>query len=241
MGHQQFARQKALPSPASRVGVASFHPIVARFLCEFVKKSRELRQIVGSAGSINLADSNNLHKESFTTILVDTVSANCDPRRISRKMLTRYPGCKLIALTLSREEDVIGILQSGFVAVVQVTDKLDHDLISAITAVLSGSVWAPESVICDYSKRMQWLLRSRLTPDQRFTPRESQIVDLVMYGRSTKDIAGSLGITQRTVKFHMSNILSKTGADGRRELVKALSGSCEGFGGVEASLWRPES
>jgi DNA-binding NarL/FixJ family response regulator len=62
----------------------------------------------------------------------------------------------------------------------------------------------------------------RLAGDRLLTARESQILESVLWGRSNKEIASNLAISERTVKFHVSNILSKTGAERRRELVRVL-------------------
>ena len=51
------------------------------------------------------------------------------------------------------------------------------------------------------------------------TPRETQILDSLNEGLSNKDIAHSFGISQQTVKHHVSSIFNKTGMSNRLELV----------------------
>jgi DNA-binding CsgD family transcriptional regulator len=51
------------------------------------------------------------------------------------------------------------------------------------------------------------------------TPREMQVLQLVAAGLRNKEIAGALSITERTAAFHVGNILTKLGADGRVEAI----------------------
>jgi DNA-binding CsgD family transcriptional regulator len=52
------------------------------------------------------------------------------------------------------------------------------------------------------------------------TPRESEVLQLITCGLSNKEIAETLGIAERTAAFHVGNVLSKLGADGRVEAVR---------------------
>jgi len=54
------------------------------------------------------------------------------------------------------------------------------------------------------------------------TPREREILVLLYLGRTTRDIASLLGISERTAKYHQANVLEKVGADSRVDLVRLL-------------------
>ena len=54
------------------------------------------------------------------------------------------------------------------------------------------------------------------------TPREQEILELLTHGRSTRSMAQALDVSQRTVKFHVSNVLRKLGADSRISLLAKL-------------------
>ncbi|MFH2104342.1 MAG: helix-turn-helix transcriptional regulator [Chloroflexota bacterium] len=58
-----------------------------------------------------------------------------------------------------------------------------------------------------------------------FSPREKQVADLLLQGRSNKQIAATLGVSNRTVEFHLSNIYLKLGVASRTEAVLKLSES----------------
>ena len=54
------------------------------------------------------------------------------------------------------------------------------------------------------------------------SPREQEVVDLIVRGASTKQISRALYISEYTVKDHLKNIFGKVGVGGRRDLVKRL-------------------
>ncbi len=66
-------------------------------------------------------------------------------------------------------------------------------------------------------------MRFRIGNSGRFTERERQIFNLATQGKQNKEIACDLRMSLRTVKFHMTNILEKTGATNRRELPAMLA------------------
>jgi DNA-binding NarL/FixJ family response regulator len=56
----------------------------------------------------------------------------------------------------------------------------------------------------------------------RLTPREQEVLELVLDGRSTRNMADELGVSERTIKFHVANVLAKLGAKSRLSLLAKL-------------------
>ncbi|HUJ20985.1 MAG TPA: LuxR C-terminal-related transcriptional regulator, partial [Bryobacteraceae bacterium] len=127
---------------------------------------------------------------------------------------------KLLGLVEQGWGDVIGLLRLGLSGLVQASANLDADLASAVTAIQAGCIWVPESALLEHARRVQSLIDGQLAPHTVLSAREAQVLDSVTWGRSNKEIAGILVITERTVKFHVSNILSKLGLERRTELVR---------------------
>lgn len=62
----------------------------------------------------------------------------------------------------------------------------------------------------------------KLTTGAGLTQREEQVLQLLMFGRSRREIGVVLGISPRTVKFHEANLLKKLGADSVQDLLRLL-------------------
>jgi len=224
MAAEHTHRRGPASAASGWVGVVSCHPLVNRFLCDLLRRSQKLRRLTTRAQPATL-DGHGAAEHPCAVILDTVLADRGSSSAMAQKVRAKFPGSKLIALASSREEQVIELLQLGFSAVVQITDSFDRDIASAITAVLSGSVWAPEPAIRDYSKLVQSVLEMRHSADRLLTARESQILEWVLWGRPNKEIASDLAVAERTVKFHVSNILQKTGAQRRRDLLRVFSSS----------------
>lgn len=97
----------------------------------------------------------------------------------------------------------------------------------AIEVVTSGSIWARRQLL---SRLIDRLLRTpnaaHISANPQLTPREEQVLKLLLLAQSTREIARQLGIEQRTVKSYIARLMRKTGADNRVQLsVSALSRS----------------
>lgn len=95
-------------------------------------------------------------------------------------------------------------------------DHYAEELPRAVRQVAGGQFWFPSYVILrwmaiDGARRASAL---RLT----LTPRERQVMEFLLRRFSNKEIAEILNISERTVKFHVSNILSKLQVDSREQL-----------------------
>jgi DNA-binding NarL/FixJ family response regulator len=87
------------------------------------------------------------------------------------------------------------------------------ELLEAIRSVAAGQPFLPRSIAADVLGSLRDPAREPLTN------RELQILRLLAQGLSNKAIAANLGITERTVKFHVSEIISRLGASNRAHAV----------------------
>lgn len=72
---------------------------------------------------------------------------------------------------------------------------------------------------------LQQLLDARLEEacaDSRISPRERDVLRMLLVGKTSEDIGDALGISARTAKFHQANVLKKLGIESRTELLRAL-------------------
>jgi DNA-binding NarL/FixJ family response regulator len=90
------------------------------------------------------------------------------------------------------------------------------EFVQAIRMVNQGSVWAPRRVLSIFIERVT-SAPGRIFPAGRvtFTDREKEVLELLVAGRSNKEIGGSLGIEERTVKAHVAKLMRKVGVQNR--------------------------
>jgi DNA-binding NarL/FixJ family response regulator len=93
------------------------------------------------------------------------------------------------------------------------------DFAHAIRVVSLGSVWAPRRVLSVFIERVSQS-PGRFFPAGRtaFTAREKEVLELLVGGRSNKEIGAALGIEERTVKAHIAKLMRKNGVHNRLAL-----------------------
>jgi DNA-binding NarL/FixJ family response regulator len=90
------------------------------------------------------------------------------------------------------------------------------ELIQAIYAVNTGSVWVPRLVISKFIERTLDSTRGKSQFGcSAFTSREKEVLRMLVEGRSNKEIGDPLGIEERTVKAHVSKLMRKVGVTNR--------------------------
>jgi len=90
------------------------------------------------------------------------------------------------------------------------------EFIQALRVVHQGSVWAPRRVLSTFIERVS-SAPGRIFPAGRvsFTEREKEVLEMLVAGRSNKEIGSALGIEERTVKAHVAKLMRKVGVQNR--------------------------
>ena len=132
------------------------------------------------------------------------------------------PTRTIIFTAAIEREQVVEALQLGARGIVMKHSALQV-LLDSIRCVISGKHWVDqESVphLIQAVRGMEPPLRaSAAKPDLGLTPREMQIIALIVAGYTNKDLAKELKISQNTSKHHLTNIFNKLGVSNRLELV----------------------
>ena len=115
--------------------------------------------------------------------------------------------------------DVLHLLQSGVRAILS-RDSDPREITAALEAAYDGlAVFSPEILDMLLPAATELTGASELPPGEPLTSRETTVLSLLAEGAANKEIAARLGISEHTVKFHVSSILSKLGAATRTEAV----------------------
>jgi NarL family two-component system response regulator LiaR len=148
-------------------------------------------------------------------ILMDLVMPGMDGVAATRAIHERWPDIKIIILTSFKEKDMVdGALKAGAMSYLLKNISAD-ELVKAVRGAATGQArLSPEAA--------QVLIQEIRQPHQPgfdLTEREKEILKLMVEGMANSAIADKLVVSQSTVKFHVSNVLSKLGATSRTEAV----------------------
>lgn len=101
--------------------------------------------------------------------------------------------------------------------------EVEKRLLEAIRAVSEGRLWLAPEVLEQYLRYTSQFSHAKATRLQTLTGRERRIIELVQRRLSNKEISSILGISEGTVKFHLSNVFAKLGVSDRHEVVELVS------------------
>jgi len=148
-------------------------------------------------------------------ILMDLLMPKMDGVTAIKAIKTRWPQIQIIALTSFKEKEYVeGALKAGANGYL-LKDVSAEELVNAIRKAVAGQ----PSLSPEAAQVLMKNVSEPALPYQEMTGREKEILALMVEGMSNNEIAERLIVSQSTVKFHVSNILSKLGVTGRTEAV----------------------
>jgi DNA-binding NarL/FixJ family response regulator len=138
-----------------------------------------------------------------------------DGIRFARQILSRNPGLRVIAVTASEDENrVIDAVRAGVYGWVPKDESVEN-LVSVVQGVLRGETRIPSQLLTRVLARLTSVPRDAAGRDQRMatlTRREREILDLLVAGMKTNDIAQRLCLSKNTLRTHIRHILRKLDA-----------------------------
>lgn len=225
-----------------RIAIVDDHAMVREGLRAFLQLANDIT-IVAEAGTgaeaIELADT-----EELDVILMDLAMPGAvDGISATREISKRQPQVRIIALTSFQEKDrMLGVIEAGALSFLQ-KDVSPEDLLSTIRqAAVGRTVLEPAALSAlreirsgEISGELPVLGRvgvdsgsggtkaSSVGWIEPLTAREQEVLEAMAQGMSNKEVSTALGISEKTVKVHVSHILSKLGVYDRTQAILAAS------------------
>lgn len=198
-----------------RVLLADDHEMVRIGVSAFLASQPDM-EVVGEADSGKRAVELALELRP-DIILMDLVMPEMDGIEATKQIIAQWPEAKIIVVTsFLDDEKVYPALEAGATSYMLKTSKA-NEIANAIRATFYGqSVLEPEVTNKVMTKMKQ---KKEPLPHEELTNREMEVLLLIAQGKTNQEIADELFIAVKTVKVHVSNILSKLGVQDRTQAV----------------------
>jgi len=203
-----------------RILIADGQPIFCRGLRKVIETQADFRVIGETSDG---AEALKLVREHAPDILLlDAAIAGLAALRVLRDVQRSAPSVSTIFLAAEVETPVtVEALKLGARGVMRKDSPADL-LLKAIRCVSAGQHWVRRDKITDVlqslGKETSERLNGPLARNLHMTSREIQIISAILHGGSNKEIAMRLGLSEDTVKHHLTHIFSKVGVCTRLEL-----------------------
>jgi NarL family two-component system response regulator LiaR len=196
-----------------RVLIVDDHGVVREGLRAYLELEPDI-QVVGEArdGHEGVRRAEELHPD---VVLMDLVMPRMDGVEATAAIKQHQPDAHVIVLTSFLDDDrVVPAIRAGATSYL-LKDVAAADLARAIRGARAGQAQLHPEVA---RRLMQQVTTPRkVEPVTQLTDREREVLRLLAEGRSNKEIARSLVVSERTVKGHVSNILGKLGLQDRTQ------------------------
>ena len=212
-----------------RVLIADDHHVVRRGLLFFLKTQKDI-EVVGEAKNgleaIELAES--LQPD---IILMDLVMPEMDGIQATKRIKAKFPHIEILMLTSFSDRDhVVPAMEAG-AAGYQLKDIEPDELVLSIRRIMRGenTIHPEATTTLEQNRHEAENAPHNVNP---LTPREQDVLAELTKGKSNREIAASLFVTEKTVKTHISNIFTKLQVQDRTQaaLYAVKHGLTEGSG-----------
>ncbi|MCM3195557.1 response regulator [Priestia megaterium] len=198
-----------------KILIADDHHVVRKGLVFFLQTQPDL-EIVGEASNgeeaVKLATSLEPH-----IVLMDLSMPVLDGIEATKELKKQAPHIQVMILTSFSDQDhVIPALEAG-ASGYQLKESDPDELVAAIRKLMNGENQLHPKVTTHLLTRLTKSNEKKVNFIDYLTKREKDVLKEIAKGKSNKEIGASLHITEKTVKTHVSNILSKLGVQDRTQ------------------------
>ena len=216
-----------MTKPTIRVLVVEDHHVVRQGLVSLLNVVEGMEVVGEAADGVEAIAQYRKHQPDIT--LIDLRLPRMSGVDAIQRIRMESPQSRFIVLTTyDGDEDIYRALKAGAKAYLLKGMTTDQ-LIEAIRAVHAGKSHIPPAIAEKLAERMG---------SEELTPREMDVLEQIVAGKSNKEIADELGVSEATVKTHINSLLGKLGVTDRTQA--ATAAIRRGLVTFE-SLKRPES
>jgi DNA-binding NarL/FixJ family response regulator len=212
---------KIAAKPNLKICLLSPHPMV---LDEFRRLLEEsgFQIIVKQLKSLLAPDLRHLEIPRASVYVIDSHAARQATGALLGNILDRQADARLLVVGDNlKDEDSYAFLRQGVKGILNYSEAREQ-LLRALPLVADGGFWVPRAVL---SRFVDSILTSSQTRRMRsdspaeLSKREQEVLNGLLENLANKELADRLHISERTIKFHVSNLLAKFGVRRRADLI----------------------
>jgi DNA-binding NarL/FixJ family response regulator len=201
-----------------RIIIADDHVLICHGIKNIIKTDETLR-VVGEASSgeqlLTL-----LETAEVDLIILDISMPGIGGMAAIGMVKGKYPRIKILMLTMYKNKQYFYNAMAAGADGYLMKDDSDNELLVAIAKVLSGKSYVSPNMAEDFADDVISMYRNeKRSPFQELTKREKEILQLVVKGFTSKQMAEILHLSQRTIDHHRSNLLRKFNRKNSVEMV----------------------
>src|ERR1700751_4811399 len=208
-------------SPKLIVCLLSPHPLVLSEFEGLLGKASQFKVASKQLESTLAPDLRAFEPPKAQVYVVDAHAARQATGALLSNLLERFTDARLIVVgDQHQDSNSFSLLRLGVKGILTYEEAREQ-LIRALPLVANGGFWVPRSVLSGFVDSILTSQGRRLKTDSvtNLSRREQEVLDSLLENLSNKEIASKLNIAERTVKFHVSNLLSKFGVRRRADLI----------------------
>ena len=196
------------PHHLIRILTVDDHPLLRKGIAALVNAEPDLKLVAEASNGKEAIEAFHAHQPDVT--LMDLQMPELDGLEAIVAIRKQYPDARIIVLTTyTGDMQVLRALKAGARAYI-LKGHVHKELLDTIRSVHAGQKRIPPEIAAELADH---------ATDDPLTEREIDVVKLIAAGNANKQIADQLSIGEATVKSHVTNILSKLGANDRAHAV----------------------
>jgi two-component system, NarL family, response regulator len=198
-----------IPAQKISVMVVDDHPLVRVGIAAIVNARPDMTVVAQTGTGEEALELFRRHQPDVTLMDLRLAGRMGGVEVIAAIRATRPEARFIVVTTYDGDEDIHRALEAGAQGYI-IKGMPYQTLVEAVQRVHAGKRFLPPPVAKTLASRM---------PDSDLSPREMEVLRLLVSGKSNKEIAQVLDITEATVKSHVSTILGRMGVDDRTQAV----------------------
>lgn len=206
------ADRVSVATARATVLVVDDHALLRTGVANIINQEPDLRVVAEAANGREAVEAYLAHRPDVT--LMDLRMPVMEGVEAVRQIRAHDPQAKVVVLTTyDADEDIARALEAGAKAYI-LKDISASALVACIHDVLAGKTYLAPAAAAKLAERVTQV---------QLTPRELAVLRHMADGRSNKEIASALAISERTVKTHLGHLFEKLGVTSRTEAIRVAT------------------